>query len=1137
MSGISWESSLSTGLQSGAALAIGLLLQSALLIGAGLCIAALLARRGSALQSTIYRTVLLAVLICPSLTMVFTRLGFSGLSPSLSLFLKESPTENKAVIHDPTDPISLVLPESQPLRLQKPGNPALDSIADREVSSINQSSGNESLAGSSHMIESSTKSASTFSNAPLRAKSSRTLPVYSKVIVILGGVWMAGVLWLITRLTVAWWKLARIRNSALPVDAATQTLCQEISTLLGVKAPQVVQTPFLPSPCLAGLIAPTIYLPESDISIPLRDVLTHELAHLRRRDGHWNLLRTIATSVFWCQPMMWHLSRRIEMTAEEVCDDIVLELGGDRAEYAHRLVDVAEFTTVPMAPAAVAFVSFKSMLARRVSRIMDTSRHLSTHTSLRLASTVLIGASFGTLLTGFLGASSDPEPASATQSPPQAAAPVQAPKANGTSTSGDTPAAQASESTAPPVTPPAASQPLVGLLANPPVLSGDRRWQLFTKNMGLSADSVCWSPDGSWLAIANGPTVRLYHFDSDSPEFERVLIGHTDTVKSVQFSAQGDRIATASRDGTVRLWDSEGRLQRIYDGHEDPVNDVSWHPNGQLLATACLDGSVRIWTVEGRTLAVMHDHEAPVNAVSWNPNGQILASGCENKVIRYWSPDGEPGPVIEAHIGPVRSLKWNSEGTQLLSCDFGIEATNGQESDRAHLKVWDQQGQMVSSVQVNQPLSQVSWSPDGKQAVAGAWRSVMLWTIGDQTVNPRMLSYNSGKARVNGFVPVAWRPNGEEISAGPMIMSRSLEPLATMSLRTISLHSVGLNPEGTVLGAGRSDAVFEIFTSDGELKVQSAELFQSSFRMMHSIAWRPDGKTFIPGIRYSSDLQQYDADGQKVGDPMSLPGDSRSVDWSSDGRYVAATGDHQIVALVDLESNEANRIQTIGRHTHGITQVRFRPHHEEVISAGFDGCIRFWSYDGKPLKVLEAISAPICSLAVSGDGQLLASGHQDNLIRLWNGDGEQLNIVGGHGNHVESLVFNPEGTVLASGSRDQSIRLWKRDGTPIGAMHGHSGIVYGISWTPDGRGLYSCADDGTLSRWDIETRTTEWQVLLGDQEGYVTFNSQGHVTHGDEAVLDTDFVVFVEDEQKRLVPSSWSKLRDELNSTSSAPAP
>ena len=1137
MSGISWESSLSTGLQGGAALAMWWLLQSTLLIGAGLCIAALLARRGSALQSTIYRTVLVAVLICPPLTMVLTRLGFSGLSPSLSLFVKETPTENIAVIDDATDPIRVALPESQPLRLQKPGIPALDSKTDREVRSLNQSPGDEALADSSQVIESSTKPASTFSNAPLRAKSSQALPVYSKVIVILGGVWMAGVLWLISRLMVAWWKLARIRKSALPVDAATQTLCQEISIRLGVKTPQVVQTPFLPSPCLAGLMAPTIFLPESDISIPLRDVLTHELAHLRRRDGHWNLLRTIATSVFWCQPMMWYLSRRIEMTAEEVCDDIVLELGCDRTEYAHRLVDVAEFTAVPMAPAAVAFVSFKSMLARRVSRILDTSRHLSTHTSLRLASTVLIGASFGTLLTGLLGASSKPESVSVTQSPPQTAAPAQTPEANTPPQSSDIPAAQGSESTAPPVTTTVAGKPLLGLISNPPILSKDRRWQLFTKNMGLSAENVCWSPDGNWLAIANGPTVRLFHFESDSPNFERVLIGHSDTVKSVQFSVQGDRIATASLDRTVRIWDSEGREQFVYGEHEDAVNDVSWHPNGQQLASASLDGTARIWTVEGKTLAVLRDHEAPVNAVAWNPNGQILASGCENKVIRYWNPDGVPGPVIEAHIGPVRALKWNNEGTQLLSGDFGIEASNDQENDRAHLKVWDQQGQMVSSVQVNQPLSHVSWSPDGKQAVAGSWRSIMLWTIGDQTVTPRMLSYNSGKARVNGFVPVAWRPSGEEISAGPMIISRSIEPLATMSLRTISLNSVGLNPEGTVLGTGRSDAVFDIFTSDGELKVQSAELFQSSFRMMHSIAWRPDGKTFIPGIRYSSELQQYDADGQKVGDPLSLPGDSRSIDWSSDGRYVAAAGDHQIVALVDLESKEANRIRTIGRHTHGITQVRFRPHHQEVISAGFDGCIRFWSYDGKPLKVLEAISAPICALAVSGDGQLLASGHQDNLIRLWNGDGEQLNIVGGHGNHVESLEFNPEGTVLASGSRDQSIRLWKRDGTPIGAMHGHSGTVYGITWTADGRGLYSCADDGTLCRWNIETRTTDWQVLLGDQGGYVTLDWRGHVTHGDEAVLDTDFVVFVEDDQKRLVPSRWSEFRDQLNSTNSTQAP
>ena len=147
---------------------------------------------------------------------------------------------------------------------------------------------------------------------------------------------------------------------------------------MGLVTPPVRHTPFLPSPCLAGLFHPDVLLPEADMAGSLHDVLIHELAHFRRFDVHWNLLRRATTCFFWFQPLVWVLSRQMEITAEEVCDDVVVEFGGNRAEYAQRLLDVAEFSAVSMSSAAVAMVSFRLMLERRVTRIMDSSRSLST---------------------------------------------------------------------------------------------------------------------------------------------------------------------------------------------------------------------------------------------------------------------------------------------------------------------------------------------------------------------------------------------------------------------------------------------------------------------------------------------------------------------------------------------------------------------------------------------------------------------------------------------------------------------------------------------------------------------------------------------------------------------------------------
>src|SRR5262249_45013232 len=150
-------------------------------------------------------------------------------------------------------------------------------------------------------------------------------------------------------------------------------------------------SPFLSSPCLDGLRRPAILLPE-DAEPNLRETFVHELAHLGRRDGLWNLLRQLATAALWVQPLLWVLSRRIEETAEEVCDDFVVALGADRGRYAGHLLELAERRLPPLAPSGVGMISLRSLLARRIERILDSTRSLSTRAGRRaIAATVLAG--------------------------------------------------------------------------------------------------------------------------------------------------------------------------------------------------------------------------------------------------------------------------------------------------------------------------------------------------------------------------------------------------------------------------------------------------------------------------------------------------------------------------------------------------------------------------------------------------------------------------------------------------------------------------------------------------------------------------------------------------------------------------
>jgi WD40 repeat protein len=111
---------------------------------------------------------------------------------------------------------------------------------------------------------------------------------------------------------------------------------------------------------------------------------------------------------------------------------------------------------------------------------------------------------------------------------------------------------------------------------------------------------LAFSPDGHRLASASGDnTVRLWNVDTGQPVGDP-LAGHTHMVFSVAFSPDGHRLASASWDGTVRLWNADTG-QAFTDpltGHIGWVVGVAFSPDGRRLASAGLDGTVRLWPAE-----------------------------------------------------------------------------------------------------------------------------------------------------------------------------------------------------------------------------------------------------------------------------------------------------------------------------------------------------------------------------------------------------------------------------------------------------------------------------------------------------------------------------------------------------------
>lgn len=310
-----------------------------------------------------------------------------------------------------------------------------------------------------------------------------------------------------------------------------------------------------------------------------------------------------------------------------------------------------------------------------------------------------------------------------------------------------------------------------------------------------AVNDLRFSPDGKILAVAGGQPagkgdLRLYQ--ASDWKLLGVLRGHDDVVFSVSFSPDGKKLASASFDHTLGLWDVEKlQLLKAYKAHSDFVYAIAFAPSGTHVFSASKDRTVQMTDLAtGKSTFTFSGMEQDVMAVAVSPDGKSVVSSGFEPGIYWWNPQtGERFKVQGGHGVAVHDLAFSRDGKKLVSA--GADRT---------VRVWDgQTGAVAKIINAGSIAYAAAISANNKLVAAGCYDGITR--VYDEATGRQLASFVAIRGEGEDSEWLAVTPEGftagsdklvaqararmgnQEANAGPLWLTLRRPELVAKALR------------------------------------------------------------------------------------------------------------------------------------------------------------------------------------------------------------------------------------------------------------------------------------------------------------------------------------------------------------------
>ncbi|WP_197440610.1 serine/threonine-protein kinase [Polystyrenella longa] len=571
---------------------------------------------------------------------------------------------------------------------------------------------------------------------------------------------------------------------------------------------------------------------------------------------------------------------------------------------------------------------------------------------------------------------------------------------------------------------------------------------------------LCFSPNGRTYATSGLDAIIRIYDASTSQLIQEFATGQIE-VNGLDFSPQGDKLASVGDDGTVRVWEIDWKHNQaseklIIEAHERIAFRVLFSHDGNQIITAGNDPNVKLWDAKtGASQGHLTGHVDSKVSIALSPAENILASvGFDQRVI-IWDLNSQE-PLLELpylkkdKVGRPTSLVFSPDGTQ-----FAVASTN----KRIQLRNSDS-GELIEEFLHSDEVHGVVFASDGKSLISRDFSGMIsVWPLGQKNGQDN----RSWKAHEGRIYHLATSPlNDQLLSVGEdgLVLAWNYQKqfqrnyLQKQNCDFDAVEFITL-PEGERLVTLEKN-VIELWDP---ATCQLIRSLHKSEVHLQTLTVSRDSSIIVAGGR-EGDLVLYDVvhDRSVRGWNIRDGFDTEQIRISSNNELIAATS-------FPIETGGAlyvHNLRTSQTYTRDIpvecNSVSFSNDGKQLFFSGSFNTLVVWDVETR--KVLHDIrghSHPILYIESNLHNNLVATSGKDRLIKLWNSDTWTSPVVlAGHNNGVLCSEFSPVSSRLVSGGDDGQVKIWSIE-------PGHEQELYSIdhgrirpksiSFSKDGRYL------------------------------------------------------------------------------------